>query len=34
MVTPTASTGAGVTCGGGKVAVVIVPVTPPGLVWP
>src|SRR5271157_122258 len=32
--TPTASAGAGVTCGGGKVAVVIAPVTLGGLVWP
>src|ERR1017187_3147420 len=34
MVTVTASSGAGVTCGGGKVAVVIAPVTLSGLVWP
>src|ERR1017187_2590055 len=34
MVTVTASSGAGVTCGGGKVAVVIAPVTLVGLVWP
>ena len=32
--TPTASSGAGVTCGGGKVAVVILPVTLAGLVAP
>jgi len=34
IVTPTGNCGAGVTCGGGKVAAVIVPVTLGGLVWP
>src|SRR5271157_5684699 len=34
MNTLTGCSGAGVTCGGGKVAVVILPVTPCGLVWP
>src|SRR5271157_1082503 len=34
MVTPTASSGVGVTCGAGKVALVIAPVTLGGLVRP
>ena len=34
MVTPTASSGAGVTCGGGRFAAVIAPVTLDGLVCP
>src|SRR5271157_689211 len=34
MVTATGCTGAGVTCGGGRVTVVIAPVTPCGVVWP
>src|SRR5271157_3362178 len=34
IVTSIGSSGPGVTCGGGKVAVVIEPSTPKGLVWP